>query len=111
MTSSLAHKSCVPCKGIGKTLEPQEIHEYLSQVPAWEVGDDENTIITRKWKFKDFATSMNFVNAVAKIADEQDHHPDIRINYNRVTLELTTHVLGGLTENDFVMAAKIDEID
>lgn len=103
----LSQKKCVPCEGGTKPLAPDKISEYVKAVnPQWQVI--ENKSIKRKYKFKDFRQSLDFVVKVANLAESEGHHPDITINYNKVTLELTTHAIGGLSENDFIMAVKID---
>lgn len=104
--TSLHEKKCVPCEGGVLPFTPEQVSEYLARVSGeWEAV--ENKKITRRFKFKNFKQAMDFVNKVADVAEEEGHHPDITINYNRVTLELTTHTIGGLSENDFIMAAKI----
>lgn len=91
---------------IGTTpLSGRQIQGLLVQVPGWSRSGPE---IRRKFKLKDFRQAMEFVNNIAAIADEQDHHPDIRISYNRVTIVLTTHKIGGLSMNDFILAARIN---
>jgi len=87
-------------------LNQQEIAERLQGLPEWKLEGEE---IVRKLEFKDFVESMKFVNKVAEIAEATQHHPDITINWNKVTLSLTTHDSGGLTKNDFDLAAKIDQ--
>ena len=104
----LTEKKCVPCEGGMPPLTLEKIGAYLPQLKEWEVLD--NIKIRKRFKFKNFVEAMGFVNKVAEIAEGEGHHPDITINYNRVTISLTTHVIGGLSENDFVMAAKIDEL-
>ena len=105
----LTKKRCVPCEGGLPPLSATEVHKYLKEVPGWTVADD-NKSISRIYKFKDFKEAMAFVNEVADIAEFESHHPDISIHYNKVTLTLATHAIGGLSENDFILAAKIDEI-
>jgi 4a-hydroxytetrahydrobiopterin dehydratase len=92
-----------------------EIEKYMPDVPGWNVSSDEspsealvNARIYKEYKFKDFIGAINFVNRVADIANEEDHHPDIHIYYNKVLLELWTHAIKGLSENDFIIAAKVD---
>src|SRR3989344_8695472 len=105
----LTSKKCVPCEGGTKPLAKDKIEEYLPALdPQWEVID--NLKLKRRFKFKDFKQAMEFVNKVADLAESEGHHPDIRINYNKVTLELTTHAIGGLSENDFVIAAKNENL-
>lgn len=110
MQNDPIHKKCVPCEGGTKPLERAEIDVYMSYLKTqWDVIDDKK--ITQKFKFKDFKESMEFVNKLAAIAEEEGHHPDITINYNKVTLELMTHAIGGLSVNDFIMARKIESIN
>ena len=86
-------------------LSQDRIQENLKSMPGWELKTDE---ITRLYKFKDFVDSMSFVNRVAQLAEEADHHPDILIRYNKVVLTLSTHSAGGLTQKDFQLAKQID---
>jgi len=105
----LTSKKCVPCEGGTPPLAEDKINEFLSQVDsAWVVF--ENKKIKRKLKFKDFVEAMAFVNKVADLAEEEGHHPDIHIYWNKVNLDLWTHAIGGLSDNDFIIAAKIDKI-
>lgn len=107
--TSLVDKKCVPCEGGMSHLTPEEIAKYIPQVDkAWEVVD--NLKLQRKFKLKDFKEAMQFVNKVAEIAEAEQHHPNIEIFYNIVKLTLWTHAIAGLSENDFIMAAKIDKI-
>lgn len=90
-------------------MTAEEIQKYLAEVPGWEVID--NKKIVKSLKFKDFKEAMGFVNKVAELAEVEGHHPDILIHgWNKVRLELSTHAIGGLSENDFILAAKIDRI-
>ena len=107
--SDLAKKVCVACEGGVQPFTRDEAMRYVSEVPAWTL-DETGKHLERRWIFKDFAESMRFVSRVAAIAEEQNHHPDIAISYNKVVLTLTTHAIKGLSENDFIMAAKIDGI-
>lgn len=105
----LTKKHCVPCEGGAKPLEKEEIAKYLTQLKSsWTILDDKE--IQKVFKLKDFVKAMVFVNKIADIAEEEGHHPDITINYNKVKIALSTHSIGGLSTNDFVMAAKIEEI-
>ncbi len=91
---------------IGSTpISERQANGLLVQVPGWSLSGNE---IRREFKFRDFKQAMEFVNRVAGIADEQDHHPDIHISYNRVSLVLTTHKINGLSMNDFILAARIN---
>lgn len=103
----LATKKCVPCE-IGTPPMPEdEARKLLPKIPGWNL---EGNKLNRKFQFKDFKQSMIFVNKVADIAEQEGHHPDILIVWNKLTLTLFTHAAKGLTENDFVMAAKINQI-
>ena len=105
----LTAKKCVPCEGGTAPLDRQKIDEYLPAInPSWEVVEDKS--LKRKFKLPSFKEAINFVNKVADLAEEEGHHPDFKINYKNVTLELTTHSIGGLSENDFIMAAKINKL-
>lgn len=103
----LTKKKCVPCEGGVVPFTQEEIQTYQSYLKTpWEVSDGKK--ISKKYKFDDFKQSMEFVNKVAEIANEEDHHPDIFINYSRVEITLTTHSIGGLSPNDFIVASKIE---
>lgn len=105
---SLREKKCVPCEGGVPPLAGKKLLEYSSQLKkSWEVVDGKK--IRYRFQFKDFKEAMEFVNNVASIAEQEQHHPDIKIVYNKVTIELWTHAIGGLSENDFILAAKIEE--
>ena len=103
---NLAAKKCVPCEGGTPPLEAEKVQEYLKEVEGWEV--QENKLIGKIFKFKTFREAISFVNRVANLAEEEQHHPDIIIRYRKVTFELTTHAIKGLSENDFIIASKID---
>ena len=108
MQNNLLKKVCVACEGKGiQPFTHEQVEEYMSQVSGWAL-DDTAKRISKEYKFKDFIGSINFVNKVAEIAESEGHHPDIQINYNKVTLDLSTHAIGGLSENDFIVAAKVD---
>jgi 4a-hydroxytetrahydrobiopterin dehydratase len=95
------------CRSDAKELSEGEIDELASQVPEWDVEDD---VLESELEFESFDDAMSFVNEVAQIAKQENHHPDIYISYTDVALTLTTHKVGGLTRNDFIMAAKIDQL-
>ncbi|MES2216140.1 MAG: 4a-hydroxytetrahydrobiopterin dehydratase [Patescibacteria group bacterium] len=107
---NLTDQKCIPCEVGGVPLTPEEATHYYKDIPDWKLADDFKKI-SRGYKFKDFKESMNFVNKVAELVDREGHHPDISISYNKVTLELTTHAMKGLSVNDFIVAAKIDKIN
>ena len=106
--TDLTDKQCEPCEGGVPPLESDEVEELLTDVKGWELLDGNPPKIQKKFKFGDFEESMTFVNDVAEIAENEGHHPDIEISYNVVTLQLYTHAIDGLHENDFILAAKVD---
>jgi 4a-hydroxytetrahydrobiopterin dehydratase len=105
----LSSKSCVPCRGGVPPLSPNDAARYLAETPAWRL-EENGTRLGRRFEFRDFVGAMQFVNRVAEVAEQQGHHPDIAIHWNRVDLVLWTHKIGGLHENDFILAAKIDRL-
>jgi 4a-hydroxytetrahydrobiopterin dehydratase len=109
--SELAKRKCKPCEGVGavKPLDRDGAKALGREVPKWKLRKDEPRL-WREFTFKDFARAMKFVNAVAEVAEKEYHHPDIHIHWNKVKLVLWTHALGGLSENDFILAAKIDKL-
>jgi 4a-hydroxytetrahydrobiopterin dehydratase len=112
LASELATRHCVPCEGGTKPMTADEAERYVAQVDGWVLVNGEPLKIRRKLpRFKNFGQAMTFVNRVAELAEGEGHHPDICISWNRVTLELVTHSIGGLSENDFIMAAKINQLE
>ncbi|HVV14952.1 MAG TPA: 4a-hydroxytetrahydrobiopterin dehydratase [Candidatus Paceibacterota bacterium] len=108
MASKLAKKKCVPCEGGVKPLTEEAAQDLMKELdPEWALIDEAH-ILARGFHFKDFKKTMVFVNKVAAIAEEEQHHPDLTISYGDVGVELTTHAIHGLSENDFILAAKID---
>ncbi len=108
---NLAKKKCVPCEGGTTPLSDEKTREFLAQVTDWELEEaDGHKQIAKRFKFKDFKEAMAFINKVADIAQEQGHHPDIYIFYNKVRLVFYTHAMPGLHDNDFILAAKINEM-
>jgi 4a-hydroxytetrahydrobiopterin dehydratase len=106
---SLLGKKCLPCDGGLPALGPDGIRTLQAQTPDWAL-DPAKPRISREFRFAGFVPAMTFVNAVADLAEAEGHHPDIHVHWNRVRLVLWTHDLGGLSENDFILAAKIDRI-
>ena len=103
----LADEECeTPQPGM-QPLSREEAEELARQTPEWTLKEG---ALEREFTFEDFEEAMDFVNDVADVAQEQDHHPDISISYNKVGLEFSTHKIGGLSRNDFIMAAKVDQI-
>lgn len=108
LSGDLKNKKCVPCEGGVKPLTPDEYGSYLrTALTGWSDVDEKQ--IEKEYKFKDFQQALDFVNKVGKIAESEGHHPDINLHgWNKVKLTLSTHAIGGLSENDFIMASKID---
>lgn len=106
--SNLDQQHCVPCEGGVAPLTKADAEETMKHVPGWMLSDDGKTI-SRDFEFKDFKTAMAFVNKVADIAEGEGHHPDIHIWWNKVRLDLSTHAIKGLSTNDFILAAKIND--
>lgn len=104
----LAEKSCIPCRGGIPPLSAEAIRPLHREIPAWTVVEDHH--LTREFRFADFATALRFVNQVGEIAEAQGHHPDVRLAWGRVGIDLWTHKIDGLTESDFIFAAKIDRV-
>ena len=105
--SDLAQKQCRSCEGAVKPLPAEEIKTYLEQLENWELSEGK---IVRRFKFKNYYETTAFTNAVAWIAHQQDHHPDICFGYKQCEVSYFTHAVNGLTENDFICAAKIDSL-
>ncbi len=110
MTEPLADRRCVPCEGGVKPYTEAEARAALAALdPAWRL-DAAATRLEREFRFKDFYRVMSFVNAVAHVANREDHHPDLELGYNYCRVRYTTHAIQGLSENDFICAAKIDRL-
>ncbi|MEJ2552465.1 MAG: 4a-hydroxytetrahydrobiopterin dehydratase [Gammaproteobacteria bacterium] len=105
---SLATKQCVPCQGGIPPLSRDTAETYLKDTPGWELSADA-TRIQRKFKFRDFANAISFVNRIGELAESEGHHPDIAFGWGYCTVTLYTHKITGLHENDFIMAAKMNE--
>ena|SRR5581483_7263078 len=108
--SELSKKKCIPCEGGVDPLTKEEAEKLMPELNDWSLIDEAH-LLAKGFKFKDFKETMLFVNKVAAIAEEEGHHPDMTVSYNTVTVELMTHAIGGLSENDFIVAAKIDELE
>jgi len=106
--NDLSNKHCQPCEGGMAPLTEAQAREHLQQLDAaWQLSSDSKQL-RREFHFKNFYHTMSFVNAVAHIANREDHHPDLSVGYNYCHIVYTTHAIGGLSENDFICAAKID---
>tara|TARA_B100002051_G_scaffold225982_1_gene221514 strand:+ start:73 stop:417 length:345 start_codon:yes stop_codon:yes gene_type:complete len=108
--NDLLKKKCVPCEGGVIPFNISEIHKYQKKVDGWDVIKNNKGIffLEKKFKFKNFLESQNFVNLVGKISEEEGHHPDLSFGWGYAKVSITTHAIEGLSENDFILAAKID---
>lgn len=110
MSTVLTEQKCQACEGGVPPLTPEEVKEYQEQVHGdWDVTD-ENLWLEREFIFDDFVTALEFINNVGDIAEKEGHHPDIQLGYGYAMVFLTTHAIEGLSSNDFIMAAKIDQL-
>ncbi len=103
----LSEKTCVPCRGGVPPLTAEQIRPLAGQVDGWNVVNNHH--IEKEFKFPDFKTALDFVNKVGRIAEEQGHHPDIYLAWGKAGIKIWTHKIDGLTESDFILAAKIDK--
>jgi 4a-hydroxytetrahydrobiopterin dehydratase len=106
---SLAEKTCVPCKGGVAPLKGAALETLHRELPDWDVIEEHH--LRRTFRFPDFQKALDFVNRAGAIAEEQGHHPDIHLSWGRVEIETWTHDAGGLTEQDFLLASKIDRLE
>jgi 4a-hydroxytetrahydrobiopterin dehydratase len=105
----LTQKRCVPCEGGVPALDAEQATELHTQVPKWRVQSG-NKVLQRNFKFGSFADNMAFISRMAWLAESEGHHPDFCVRYNQLDVSLTTHAIGGLSENDFILAAKLDQL-
>jgi len=110
--SDLADKKCLPCQGNVPPFDTSEIHKYLKKVDGWDVknNDKKNYFLIKDFKFKNFIESKNFINKVGEVAELEEHHPDISFGWGYCKIKIFTHAIEGLSESDFILAAKIDKI-
>lgn len=108
--SELAKKKCIPCEGGVDPLTEMEAQKLMPELEQDWMLIDGGHLLARTFYFKDFVQAMKFVNKVAEIAEEEGHHPDLSLSYNILSIELTTHAIEGLSENDFILASKVDQI-
>jgi 4a-hydroxytetrahydrobiopterin dehydratase len=104
----LADQVCVPCRGGTPTLSAEEQAPLLKQIPLWQVEDGHH--LARDYKFDSFVAALDFTNGVGKIAEEQGHHPEVTVGWGHAKVAIWTHKIDGLTESDFILAAKIDRL-
>ncbi len=106
--SDLASKTCVPCRGGTPPLKGEELDDLWRQIPGWEVVEEHH--LRRRFRFKNFREALDFVNRVGELAEEQGHHPDVRFGWGYAEVTVYTHKIDGLTESDFILAAKISKL-
>jgi len=105
----LGKKKCLACEGGATALRAGEVEKLLSQVPGWTIESGESEL-RKRYKFAKFTDTIAFVNRMADLAEAEGHHPDFCVRYTTLDVSLTTHAIGGLSENDFILAAKIDQL-
>ncbi len=112
MKDELLNKKCVPCEGGVIPFDVSEIHKYQKKVDGWDIFEDKDKVffLEKKFVFKNFLESQDFVNKVGKVSEQEGHHPDINFGWGYAKINITTHAIKGLSENDFILAAKIDQI-
>ena len=110
--SDLLEKKCMPCEGGVMPFDISEIHKYQKKVDGWNIikNEKKNFFLNKKFNFENFLESQEFVNKVGIISEEEGHHPDILFGWGYAEIKITTHAIEGLSENDFILAAKIDQI-
>ena len=108
MPTDLAHRDCIPCRGGVAPLRGKELDALVAQINGWHLSAEHH--IDKVFVFKNFADALAFTNRIGNLAEEQGHHPDIHLSWGKVRIEIFTHKIDGLTESDFVLAAKIDRL-
>lgn len=108
MSEELAAKKCVPCRGGVDPLKGQKLAGLARHLPGWNVVEEHH--LQREFKFSDFRTALDFVNRVGEVAEQEGHHPDLYLAWGEVGVTLWTHKIDGLTESDFILAAKIEQL-
>jgi 4a-hydroxytetrahydrobiopterin dehydratase len=110
VAEQLREKRCLPCEGGVPALSRAEVDRLLAGLPGWQLSEDGQRI-RRGWRVRDFDVALDFFTRIARIANAEDHHPDLHLTgYRHVVIEIWTHAIGGLSENDFILAAKIDAL-
>ena len=110
--NDLLKKKCVPCEGETTPFDISEIHKYQKKVDDWDVVKNGNGIfyLNKKFRFKNFLESQNFINKVGDLSENEGHHPDLSFGWGYAEIKITTHAIEGLSENDFILATKIDQL-
>jgi len=106
---ALSAKTCTPCRGGVEPMSPEQAQAMMKEVPGWKLADSAKRI-TRRFDRKNFAEALDLVNKIGQLAEQEGHHPDITFGWGYVTVEIFTHKIGGLHENDFILAAKINQL-
>ena len=107
---NLTSRKCQPCEKGAHPLGSHDIKDFLRQVPSWRLAEDGKSV-AREFVMKDFMSAVQLIDRIAQIAEQEDHHPDLHLtNYRKLRIDLATHSIGGLSENDFILAAKIDQL-
>lgn len=107
----LASKKCVPCEVGTPPMARKKAEEMIGEVDGWDLVDQDSKLkIRKRFKFKTYLDGVDFVNKIAKVAQQEGHHPDLYVGWRKVTVNLMTYNIGGLSENDFILASKIDQI-
>jgi 4a-hydroxytetrahydrobiopterin dehydratase len=110
IATQLAAAHCSACEGDARKLTPRKVEERLSELSGWRLNAD-GSMIRKEWRVENFSAGIEFFNRVAEVAEAEDHHPDLHLEgYRNVSIELSTHAVGGLSQNDFILAAKIDQL-
>lgn len=107
--TDLTKKKCVPCEAGAQPLTKEEAEKYMGQVKDWHLSGDAKHV-SKEFKFENFLEAMAFANKITAVAEAEGHHPDLAIGWGRVGVELSTHAIKGLSENDFILASKVDQI-
>ena len=107
--NDLTNKRCLPCEGGVSKLDKQESTQLIEELDGWKINAD-NTQIMRNFSFKNYYHTIAFVNAIAWMAHQENHHPDLEVGYNHCLVRYTTHAINGLSKNDFICAAKVDKL-
>jgi len=106
--TKLADQHCVPCRGAIPPLKGDQLRPYAEQLPDWEIVEEHH--VAKSFAFPDFKTALDFLNRVAVVAEHEGHHPDMCLAWGKVDVQIYTHKIRGLSESDFVLAAKVDQV-
>ena len=107
--ANLADKHCVPCRGGIPPLKGKQLDRFAAEVPQWKIIDEHH--LTKTFRFPDFKDALAFVNRIGEVAEQEGHHPDLCLSWGKTDVKIFTHKIDGLTESDFILAARIDRLD